>query len=89
MQKEVGLLLAGMTCFDLGIMVLPTHAEVSLNFSKVQTLSANQSYIKYMPGDLASFQTSCTANKGKLVEFQGTKYCQTPKAKGATSTQPK
>ena len=92
MYKEVGLVLAGVVCFDLGVVVVPARAadEISLNFAKIETLSANQDYLKIKLDDVLVSSKACTSSKGTLVEFKGTKYCQTPKQPvGASSSQKK
>lgn len=91
MYKEVGLVLAGALCFDLGVVLVPAKAadEISLNFAKIETLSANQEYLKIKMDDVLVSSKACTSNKGTLVDFKGTKYCQTPKQAGSlpSSTQ--
>ncbi len=93
MYKEVGLVLAGALCFDLGVVVVPAKAadEKSVAFLKIDSFSPSQDYIKITMEDVLVTSMKCTSNKGTLVEFKGTKYCQTPKQPGSlpASTQKK
>lgn len=90
MRKDVGLILAATICFDLGVVVVPVQAaDVSLNFQKIDNLSPNQEYLKIKMDDVVVSSKACESNKGTLVDFKGTKYCQTGKSGTVPSTQRK
>lgn len=91
MYKEVGLVLAGAICFDLGVVIVPAQAtnEKSAEFLKIDNLSSNQEYLKIKMDDVSVSAKACATNKGTLVDFKGTKYCQTPKQPGGASSNQK
>ncbi len=81
MYKEVGLVLAGALCFDLGVVVVPARAQDS-TFMKIENLSPSQEYLKIKMDDVLVSSKACVSNKGTLVEFKGTKYCQSAQKTG-------
>ncbi len=74
--------------------VVPAQAEkwVNLNssrFLKIDSLSPNHAYMKIILTDVLVSSKACESNKGTLVDFKGTKYCQTGKSGTVPSTQRK
>lgn len=83
MRKDLALLLAGVVSFDLGTVAVPAHAAIDA-FLKIDALKGENDYLKFT-GDEAKATTTCLANHGTLVEYQGSHYCATPKKATATS----
>lgn len=85
MRKEAGLFLAGLVAFDLGTVVVPAQAA-DTSYLKIDRMSATSDYLKI---DNLKSADACVASKGTPVEFNGAKYCQTPKsAAGAAKAIP-
>ncbi len=89
MTGQSARLLAGTVCFDLGVLAVSGLMAASalaagvnvqdITITKITSMSPTQTYLKITMQDATVSSMACTQNKGKLVEFKGTKYCQTPK----------
>ncbi len=63
---------------------MPARAADAVDmFLKIENLSANQEYLKIKMDDVLVSSKACVSNKGTLVEFKGTKYCQTTQKTGS------
>lgn len=87
MKREIGLLLAGVISFDLGVVPLSvpaasaseTHNVEDMHFLKLSSLSKSSDYLK-LDGHNAMAVDSCKGKSGTLVSYKGSDYCQIPKA---------
>jgi len=79
-RKELGLMLMGAVCFDLGVLVIPARAadvDYYMKIDNMHTVSFNFVKIEI---DYAAAAKACTGAGGTPVDFKGTKYCRTQKA---------
>ncbi len=85
MYKQAGLILVGAVCFDLGMVLIPAPSAAAMDmFIKIGGMKGENDYQKFTGTDATAFAKTCAASKGKAVQFQGAKYCQTAKAKATT-----
>ncbi len=66
-MRKLPLILAGAALFDLGTVVVSSHAAVALNFAKIEI-------------DYTHTIQSCLSAKGTVVTADGKKFCQTSTA---------
>ena len=83
MRKEVGLMLMGAVCFDLGVLVVPARAaDVDSLYQKIDSLPSESISVNFakIEVDYADAAKACKGSGGTPVDFKGTKYCRTQKA---------
>lgn len=82
MKKEVGLLLAGAACFDLGNVTI-ADAAVTPKFEPIiiSSMSTSDFYLKLDITNLQASANTCLGKGGKVVRYKGSDYCEIPKAK--------
>ena len=84
MRKEIGVLLTGALCFDLGVVLLPSASQAqNAIYMKFSDADVRHELIvmKLNKGDLKA-EKACLDGKGTLGENKGQGYCRRPEPEG-------
>jgi len=79
MKKEMGLLLAGAACFDLGNVAMAETIEPTFVPIYIASMSTSDFYLKLDMANVRASTNTCIAKSGRVVSYKGVNYCEIPK----------
>ncbi len=79
-MKTSAILLAGAVAFDLGTMVVPSHAasDMYMKIHKTSQLPTEQVQFNFIKIDMTNTASVCATKGGKVVPHEGVQQCQLP-----------